>query len=283
MQMPLGFPLDALASAFDFRPDAGDVVLATYPKCGTTWMQHILYMLFNDGEEIPEDKSVRELVPHLEEMGAEFVRALTPPRLIKTHLQRLDSIFDKAARYVVVFRNPFDCAVSFYHHTRGFVRHYDFAEGSFEDYLAVFTAGEVDFGDYFEHVDSWLSEIRSANVFWTTFERMKSGLDTEIARLAQFLGGRAGAAAEDSVLRERIVSASSFSSMAKNQQRWSSARPEGMTAFVRKGIVGDWSTHFTPATMRPLLERAQSRLAGTELAIEWSDLLREAEAFCEHD
>ena len=80
MLMPLGFPLETLASSFEFTPDADDVVLATYPKCGTTWMQNILYMLYHEGREIPSDQSVTELVPHLEEMGADFVRARPRPR-----------------------------------------------------------------------------------------------------------------------------------------------------------------------------------------------------------
>lgn len=281
--MPLGFPVDALRSAFEFRPAAGDVVLATYPKCGTTWMQNILYMLFHDGAEIPADQSVRELVPHLEEMGADFVRALPGPRLIKTHLQKLDSMWRESTRYVLVFRNPFDCAVSFFHHTRGFVKHYDFAEGTFEDYLPVFVAGEVDFGDYFDHAVSWLSVSESENVFWTTYERMKLDLDSEIARLSAFLGGTAGAAAVDTALRESIVAASSFSSMAKNQQRWSSKRPDGMTEFVRKGIVGDWRRHFTAETMRPLLARAEDSLANTVLAQDWSGIFSEAREFCNNE
>jgi hypothetical protein len=282
MLMPHGFPRETLASSFEFTPEADDVVLATYPKCGTTWMQNILYMLFHEGREIPSDQSVMELVPHLEEMGADFVRARPRPRLIKTHLQSLDSLWLDSARYVLVFRNPFDCVVSFFHHTRGFVRHYDFADGTFEDYLPLFVAGEVDFGDYFEHAVSWLSVCERDNVFWTTYERMKADLDAEIARLAAFLGGAAGSAADDSALRERIVAASSFSSMAKNQQRWSSKRPDGMTEFVRKGIVGDWRRHFTPETMQPLLASSEQSLAGTVLAAEWSDIFREAQLFCEN-
>jgi hypothetical protein len=283
MLMPRGFPVDALNSAFEFRPDVGDVVLATYPKCGTTWMQHILYMLYHDGHEIPADRSVLELVPHLEEMGADFVRSLSEPRLIKTHLPKLDSLYTTSARYVLVFRNPFDCVVSFFHHTRGFVKHYDFAEGSFEDYLTVFLAGEVDFGDYFDHAVSWMSVCDSANVFWTTYERMHVDLDGEIARLASFLGGAAGMAATDEPLRTRIVKAASFSSMSKNQQRWSSERPDGMTDFVRKGIVGDWRRHFTKASMRPLLARAEDCLGGTLLWREWAGVFREAREFCAGD
>lgn len=280
MQMPCGFPVEALRSAFDFAPHRGDVILATYPKCGTTWMQHILFMLFNGGSEIPGNSSVRELVPHLEEMGADFVNALPEPRLIKTHLVLSQTLFDPAARYVLVFRNPFDCAVSFYHHTRGFTQHYDFADGSFEDFLEVFNAGEVDFGDYFDHVCSWLEVLGEENVHYTTYERMHANLDLEVARLGDFLGGDAARAAADAAVRGGIVAAASFRNMSRDQQRWSSRRPEGMTEFVRKGIVGDWQAHFSRSALQTLLEKTENRLAGTPLIDEWAGVLSQARQVC---
>ena len=33
--------------------------------------------------------------------------------------------------------------------------------------------------------------------------------------------------------------------MQRDQERWSSRRPADMPAFVRKGVVGDWRSHFT--------------------------------------
>ena len=279
--MPCGFPIDALQSAFEFIPEHGDVILATYPKCGTTWMQNIIYMLHHDGREIASDMSVRELVPHLEEMGTDFIAELPRPRLIKTHLARTDELFGETARYVLVFRNPFDCAVSFYHHTRGFPKHYDFADGTFEDFLEIFLAGEVDFGDYFAHVGSWLSVVGRENVHYTTFERMRADLDGEIAQLGRFLGGAAATVARDGSLRAGIAAASSFDSMSKNQQRWSSARPKGMTQFVRRGVVGDWRGHFSREGARALWELAVARLDGTVLLDEWSSIFDEARRFAD--
>ncbi|KAL3194026.1 hypothetical protein MRX96_001936 [Rhipicephalus microplus] len=32
-----------------YKPKPGDVFIVSYPKCGTTWMQHIVYAIYNDG------------------------------------------------------------------------------------------------------------------------------------------------------------------------------------------------------------------------------------------
>ena len=281
LPMPAGFPVEALRSAFEFSPGEGDVVLATYPKCGTTWMQHILHMLHHGGSAIDGDSSVRELVPHLEEMGAAFVDALPPPRLIKTHLHASPKLLNEKARYVLVFRNPFDCAVSFFHHTRGFVKHYDFADGTFDDFIELFIAGQVDFGDYFSHVRSWLDVADRSNVFLTTFERMKGDLIGEVAKLGDFLGGPAARAVSDRGMLQQIVDDASFNSMARQQQRWSSARPAGTTAFVRKGVVGDWRAHFSARPLRLLRDRTHTQLNGSVLLQDWAAVIDEVNRVCE--
>ena len=40
-----------------YQPRAGDIVVATYPKCGTTWMQRIVNLLiFQSAEPQPVSK-----------------------------------------------------------------------------------------------------------------------------------------------------------------------------------------------------------------------------------
>jgi len=64
-------------------PAAGDVFVATYPKCGTTWTQYIVYLLLHGGEPLPVGRKIEDVFPHLEEVGADAVAALPEPRLVK--------------------------------------------------------------------------------------------------------------------------------------------------------------------------------------------------------
>ncbi|MGW8370305.1 MAG: sulfotransferase domain-containing protein, partial [Gammaproteobacteria bacterium] len=117
MRMPLGFPAAGFESGLGYIPEAGDVFVCSYPKSGTTWLQYIVYLLVR-GRPLAAVESLTEVFPHLEEVGRDPVAKLESPRLIKTHLPFGLTPFSSAATYCLIVRNPFDCCVSFYHHTR---------------------------------------------------------------------------------------------------------------------------------------------------------------------
>jgi hypothetical protein len=98
-----------------------DLFIVTYPKCGTTWTQHITYLILHDGIPLAPDQRMDVVWPHLEEMGKDFVREKATIaggyRLIKTHFPYKLTPQNPNAKYIYVARNPKDCVVSFYHHT----------------------------------------------------------------------------------------------------------------------------------------------------------------------
>lgn len=274
--MPLGFPAENFESGLRYVPRAGDIFVCTYPKCGTTWMQYIVYLLMHDGEPLAPGDSLAASFPHLEEVGRDAIEALPAPRLIKTHLPRGLTPFSSVARYLYVARNPFDCAVSFYHHTRGFPQHYDFADGTFAAFFECFIRGEVDFGDYFDNLLPWHASAGTGNVMFVTYEVLRADPETAVRAIGEFLGAPAAGCARDSAKLARVVAASSFASMRKDQRRWSSERPAGMPEFVRKGAVGDWRNVFTAAQTERLLARFEARTAGTPAADLWPEILEAA-------
>ncbi len=275
--MPLGFPAEGLESGLRYRPTAGDIFVASYPKCGTTWLQYIVWLLVR-GRPLAAQESLAELFPHLEEVGSEAVAALPAQRLIKTHLACALTPYSADARYLVILRNPFDCAVSFFHHTTGFPRHYDFAGGSFAAFFDCFIRGEVDFGDYFDHLLSWHEARARPNVHFFTYEAMRADPGAAVRQIAAALGERAQAAVATADSLQAVVRETSIESMRRDQLRWSSERPAWATGFVRKGVVGDWQSLFTREQLRALLAEFDRRLAGTALAELWPDVLATARA-----
>lgn len=274
-RMPMGFPVEGFDSGHRYRAQGGDVFVATYPKCGTTWVQYIVYLLLHEAEPLAAGLSLGDVFPHLEEVGSETVAALPEPRLIKTHLPFERTPWSTAAKYLCVVRNPFDCAVSFYHHTRGFVRHYDFAEGTWDAFFECFLAGEVDFGDYFDHLVSWWPRRMAPNVLFLAYEVMSVEPLAAIRRIGEFLGGAARALVADAERLEAVRRHSSFEGMRVDQDRWSSRRPADMPAFVRKGAVGDWRSQFSPEQTRRLAAKFEARTAGTGIESLWPELVAE--------
>lgn len=93
--MPFGFPAQNFTSSLSYVPDRNDLFICTYPKCGTTLTQHIVYLLLNDGVPVQSNERLDKLFPHLEEVGSEYVREHAVQKsnykLIKTHLVSLTS------------------------------------------------------------------------------------------------------------------------------------------------------------------------------------------------
>ncbi|NWX22718.1 ST2B1 Sulfotransferase, partial [Aegotheles bennettii] len=116
----------AFAATFPFRPT--DVLIATYPKSGTTWMQEILTLLFSHGDAGPAKTIPNwERAPWLEQIYfREALRDTAARRLLTTHLPARvlaptllqAKAKGRGAGVIYVARNPKDVAVSFYHFHR---------------------------------------------------------------------------------------------------------------------------------------------------------------------
>jgi aryl sulfotransferase len=102
---------------FPFR--AGDVVVSTRSKSGTTWMQQICLMLVHGTPTLPAP--LGELSPWVDWLTIPedelFARLEAQParRVVKTHTPLDGVVIDPRATYVVVVRDPLDLAVSLYH------------------------------------------------------------------------------------------------------------------------------------------------------------------------
>jgi aryl sulfotransferase len=102
---------------FPFRP--GDIVVSTWPKAGTTWMQMICALLIFQTPELPAPLSELSPWPDLNKISRGEVYAQLAAqehrRIIKTHLPLCDIPIDPRATYITVGRHPLDSALSLYH------------------------------------------------------------------------------------------------------------------------------------------------------------------------
>src|SRR5690349_11861172 len=102
---------------FKFRDD--DIVIASYAKSGTTWLQQIVAQLIFEGAD---DRNVGTMSPWLDlrvppkEAKLSAVEAQTHRRFIKTHLPVDALVFSPTAKYLYIGRDGRDIVWSLYNH-----------------------------------------------------------------------------------------------------------------------------------------------------------------------
>ncbi|XP_062284042.1 cytosolic sulfotransferase 3-like [Scomber scombrus] len=239
---------------FKARPD--DILIATYPKAGTTWVSHILDLLYfgQTGPEHQASRPVNEKVPFLElsipgvPTGKDLADRLpTTPRLIKTHLPVQlvpKSFWEQNCRVVYVARNAKDCAVSYFHFGR--MNSAQPEPGDWSNFLQLFMEGKVVFGSWYDHVNNWWEKKQTfSNIHYMCYEDITEDSAREIDRLCSFLG--LSPSAEE---KQRVAAGVTFDAMKQNKRTNYSNTPcmnQKVSPFMRKGKVGDWKNHFTVA------------------------------------
>ncbi|CAP31824.2 Protein CBR-SSU-1 [Caenorhabditis briggsae] len=246
-----------------------DVVIATYPKCGTTWLQHITSQLVK-GHDYKAGKGNELCVqsPMIERMGAAFANEIKGPRVLKTHFHHYNIPKFTQTKYIYCVRNPKDCLTSYFHHNRNF-KIYNWANGTWDVFVDLFASGQLAFGDYFEHLLSWLPGLRDENVLFLKYEDMFQDLESAVFKIGQFLGGEAAKRVEDPEILKEIVENSTIDAMKKDQKRWFPESQLHKVEFIRKGGSRDWKNHFTREQSDRIDSIFAAKFAGTPAEHWW--------------
>lgn len=292
------YPEPNVRSALSYKPLDGDLFVASYPKCGTTWTQHIVYSILRDGATPTNIMEFMSNSPFLEFLGAEGARSMPRPGAIKTHLPFNKVPHSAHAKYIYITRNPYDCCVSAYYHMKNF--HSVLFDGTFDEYFDMFVEGKVDYGDYFAHLLSWYDHRDDSNVLFLTYEDLKRDLRGSVLKMADFVDKQAYGEKlrQHPDALDKVVDSVSLDSMRKMYSQlgeWAKqmadmpveALPEQMRSaigtmkemfakpvkgqFVRKGIVGDWKNHFSSDQIARMKELVAARTAGSDVMDLWKD------------
>ncbi|XP_076122160.1 cytosolic sulfotransferase 2-like [Alosa pseudoharengus] len=258
----------------NFKALPDDILIATYPKAGTTWMSYILDLLYFKQKDKEREKSlpVFERVPFLELAmpnyctGVEALDTLpTRPRLIKTHLPIQfvpKSFWEQNCRMVYVARNAKDNAVSYYHFDR--MNMVQPEPKDWNSFLQRFMDGKMVFGSWFDHVTGWWKKKQTcSNILYMFYEDMVEDTGQELERLCSFLG--LSTTAEE---RESIRGGVQFDAMKANPMANYSTDPvmnQKISPFMRKGKVGDWKNQFTVAQNETFDENYENKMRNNTL------------------
>jgi len=284
----------------DFEIKQDDVWISSFPKCGTTWTQEMVWCIMNNldyklAKETILEKRVPffELRPITEEAFAnEFtnqvdtewiddtiglVEKLKSPRIIKTHLswQMLPAklISNKNAKIIYVTRNPRDACVSYHNHWKILEGYH----GGFEAFAESFINDIAGYySPFIHHVLEYWNMRHLENVCFITYEEMKNDLASVIRKVSTFL---TRPVAEEKI--PSLVDHLSFDKMKQNksvnkqefveasQVNLDDANKKENLAFMRKGQVGDWENHFTPDLQKKFEEWERKWLKDSDLEFQY--------------
>ncbi|XP_056389271.1 sulfotransferase 1C1-like isoform X2 [Hyla sarda] len=274
-----GIPLMKLiATSWDkvekFQARKDDLLIATYPKAGTTWMQEIVDCIMNHGEvEKTRRAPTHVRSPFLEMFlpppvpsGIDMLEVAPSPRLVKTHLPYElvpQSFWQQKCKVIYVARNAKDNAVSYYHFDRMNKMQPD--PGTWDEYVVKFLKSDVGWGSWFSHVLGWWDARDKHDVLYVFYEDMKEDPKREIRKVMRFLGKDLS---EDVV--EKIYQHTSFTAMKENPMANYSTIPsnvldQSVSSFMRKGEVADWMNHFTVSQNQIFDEEYEKRMGGSTL------------------
>ncbi|XP_029648302.1 sulfotransferase 1C4-like [Octopus sinensis] len=248
-------PPEVLDRVKDFNVRDDDVFIVTYPKAGTTWLQEVLWLIMNDGQlKEANEKQVYFRSPFLEfkdtvlnEVGLELAAAVPSPRVIKTHLQKRlapKQLNDKNCKVVILFRNPKDVCVSYYHFYRSSSSMGNF-KGSWNEFFEMFITGHTGHGSWFDFTESWWHSRHNSNVKLIYYEDMKKNLTKSVEELAKFLGRSLSHQNVDDIVKHCSFENMKTNPMTNHEDVYSINK--NISPLLRKGTVGDWKNHFTVA------------------------------------
>ena len=261
---------------FPFRDD--DIVISTYAKSGTTWVQQIISQLIFNGEEgLP----VAEMSPWVDlrvppkEVKLPAIEAQEHRRFLKTHLPVDALVFSPKAKYIYIARDGRDVVWSMYnHHTTANDTWYEALNDTpgrvgppigrpaesvrqyFHDWLDM---GGHPFWPFWENVQSWWSVRDLPNVLMLHFAALKADMPSEIRRVARFLD-----IPIDEASWAAIVEHCGFEYMKRNATLsvplggvfWDG----GAQTFIHRGTNGRWHDTLSAVEIDKYESRAEQEL-----------------------
>lgn len=189
----LACPKTAFVASTRYRPQRGDVFVATQMKCGTTWMQQIVYEILMRGRGNLGDDGHRHmyaLSPWIESKSS--VPLSRAPRvgergerIIKTHHETTLCPYSEDARYVYVTRHPVACFASFVDFQRMLSGPITW---TLPELLEIFCSEEMWWRSWPHHVDGWWRWAQERpNVLFVHYEDMLDDLGAAVDQVAAFL------------------------------------------------------------------------------------------------
>jgi hypothetical protein len=247
------------------------VFVVTQMKCGTTWMQHVVYEVLHrgNGDLVDSGRTLYGVCPWIEGLKsvpidqAPLLGAERPSRVIKTHMPVSLCPWSADARYIYVARHPVSCfasCVDFIATNAGRLA------PEIAPVEAWFTSDAMFWSAWPDHVTGWWERSRKeSNVLFVSFEDMKRDLPATVRQVVGFLGV---APLSDAELA-RVVEKCGFAYMQRHQDSFEMNPPHLLQTDAELFVRGSADRHkdVPPETRQRISAWAAQRMAGGSFPI----------------
>ena len=217
----------------------GDVIISTFPKCGTTWTGQIAHGIRSGGDM--SFATLGEVMPWLE-MGHFFGHDIEQkqayqPALFKSHMQL--SELPKGAKVISIVREPGDVLMSYYKFWSNTVFDPDCVSIEMlarRIFLEDHSDGPVNMFrlNYFQHLVDFHALDYDGPVLFMAYEDMKLNLPAAVRRISRFMDKTLS-----KTLERKVVEQSTFEFMSRHKEKFQELLPNGVMELVATGRVGD--------------------------------------------
>jgi hypothetical protein len=216
-----------------YQPDESDVFVATQMKCGTTWMQQVVYEVLSKGHGDLSDAGHRHmyaLSPWIESFQSVYLDDAPrvgerQQRIIKTHMPVQLTPYSEQARYIYVLRHPVACFASCVDFMRMLAGP---LAPDMPGMVEWFCTDQMLWSPWPEHAEGWWRQAQERpNVLFVHYEEMLEDLPAIVSKVAEFL---------DTPLSKeelaRVVERSGFAYMKEHEDLFEMTPP---TPFSHRG------------------------------------------------
>lgn len=271
----------AEALARDWDSDANDIFICTHQKVGTHLTKRFIVEILrhalaaNAGHIYETGDIGHDTVPWPEVMVSQhgrnhfdghLRRTSDVPRLWYIHC-RIEDLpirnIHPRTRFVVVYRDPRAVAVSQYffyrqHPLLSVPQHL-----TLDQFVELFVAGELYFGDYHSHVLGWVKaacpRIAPRQIHAVSYEELVGDKPSAARALARFLLPDWTPA--DAII-DAIAGATGFEQMKQDMTVNPQSFHFNPATFFRAGQVRDWENHLSPSAITAIEARTRSAWGG---------------------
>ncbi|KAK1577529.1 hypothetical protein Q3G72_022561 [Acer saccharum] len=271
-----------------FQARDTDVILASIPKSGTTWLKALIFTVVNRSRyALPESpllaSNPHELVPFLDNdymKNQSTFDDLSRPRILATHLPYAllpHSTVTCNSRIVYTCRNPLDQLVSYWHFLLAlYPEQTTMKLFPLEKAFEMACQGVQGYGPFWEHVlGYWKASLEQPDkILFLKYEDLKEDVNFHVKRLADFLGCPFSVDEERREVIEEISKLCSFNNLKNLEVNKSGKLPVGNansvnfrdnSVYFRKGMVGDSGNYLTSSMSLHLEKLIEDKLSGSGL------------------